>query len=70
LTHDTRASVDSVAGGGIMNKTLDEAFTLIESMTPHHFQWSNERQTVPCNPGIHQISKRDSIAAKVEILNK
>jgi hypothetical protein len=25
LTHQTRASVDSAAGGGIMNKTLEES---------------------------------------------
>ena len=32
LTEQTRSFVDSATGGGIMNKTLDEATTLIESM--------------------------------------
>jgi hypothetical protein len=70
LTHQTRAYVDSAAGGGIMNKTLEEAFALIESMASHHFQWSSERVAVPHAPGIYSISSADSIAAQVEILNK
>ena len=37
LTTHTRAFVDFAVGGGIMNKTLDEAFALIESMVSHHF---------------------------------
>ena len=53
-----------------MNKTLAEAFDLIESMASHHFQWSNERQVVPASGGIHHISADDSIAAQVELLNK
>jgi hypothetical protein len=70
LTHQTRSSVDSTAGGGIMNKTLEEAFELIESMAAHHFQWSNERQVVPHAPGMHSISASDSIAAQLEVLQK
>jgi hypothetical protein len=37
LTSQTRSYVDSAAGGGIMNKTLEEAFELIESMSCHNF---------------------------------
>nr|XP_051205703.1 uncharacterized protein LOC127319764 [Lolium perenne] len=70
LTHQTRAYVDSAAGGGIMNKTLEEAFALIESMASHHFQWSSDRAVVPHAPGIHAISSADLVAAQVEILNK
>lgn len=43
LTPQTRAFVDSAAGGGIMNKTLEEAFTLIENMASHHFQCWRKR---------------------------
>ena len=37
LTEQTRSFVDSAAGGGIMNKTLDEDTSLIESMPAHNF---------------------------------
>jgi hypothetical protein len=33
-------------------------------MESHHFQWSNERQTIPCNPRIHQISEASVPAAE------
>jgi hypothetical protein len=36
LTPQTRVFVDSSAGGGIMKKTLNEAFTLIESIASHN----------------------------------
>jgi hypothetical protein len=70
LTHQTRSSIDSAAGGGIMHKTLDEAFELIENMASHNFSWSIERSVAPQNPGKHQLSASDSLAAQVEVLNK
>ncbi|GJZ91110.1 hypothetical protein Tco_0663037 [Tanacetum coccineum] len=30
------------AGGNIMRKTPQEAYDLIENMTPHHFQWDTK----------------------------
>jgi hypothetical protein len=49
LTKQTRSFVDSAGGGGIMNKTLDEATELIESMAAHNFSWTNERVVHPNN---------------------
>ncbi|XP_044436266.1 uncharacterized protein [Triticum aestivum] len=43
LTSDTRAYVDMAAGGAITNKTLDEAFLLIESIAFHQLQWYNKK---------------------------
>jgi hypothetical protein len=37
LIEQTRSFVDSAASGGIMNKTLDEATELMESMAAHNF---------------------------------
>lgn len=53
-----------------MNKTLEEAFTLIENMASHHFQWSSERVVSPQKPGMYQLNSQDALAAQVEILNK
>jgi hypothetical protein len=49
LTAQTRSFIDSAAGGGIMNKTLDEATELIVSMASHKFSWTNERAVHPNN---------------------
>ena len=65
LSTQTRAFVDSAVGGGIMNKTLDEAFALIESMASHHFQWSSERAIAPPHPGVYNVSANDSMAARL-----
>ena len=70
LSSQTRAYIDSAFGGGIMNKTLDEAFKLIESMASHNFSWTSERTVQPPHPGMYNVSAQDSVAAQVEILNK
>ena len=53
-----------------MNKTLEEAFELIESMASHNFQWSSERSVPPQNPGKYQLNASDGLAAQVEMLNR
>ncbi|XP_071683508.1 uncharacterized protein [Lolium perenne] len=70
LTSQTRAHVDSAAGGGIMNKTLDEATELIERMASHDFSWTNDRALHNPLPGIHKISQPDSVAAQLEAITK
>ena len=66
LTEQTRAFVDSAAGGGIMNKTLAEATKLIESMASHNFSWTNERTVHPT----HQASSgQNDLEAKLDSLS-
>jgi len=43
VTQFVRSTIDAVPGGTLMNKTEDEAYTLIEEMTLNNFQWSIER---------------------------
>ena len=70
LTEQTRSYVDSAAGGGIMNKTLEEAINLIESMASHNFSWSNERAVHEPQGTMHKISNKDAVAAQVEKFTK
>jgi hypothetical protein len=53
LTPQTRSFVDSSSGGGIMNKTLNEAFTLIKSIASHNVQWASERSVPQQKPGMY-----------------
>ena len=53
-----------------MNKTLDDAFELIENMASHHFQWTNERNVLTQKPGMYQLTSQDALATQVEILTK
>ena len=66
LTSQTRAFVDSAAGGGIMNKTLDEATALIESMASHNFSWTNERTVHPNQQLEIQLSGQNDLEAKLD----
>lgn len=53
-----------------MNKTLEEATSLIESMASHDFSWSNERTVHPSQAGVHQLRTQDAVAAQVDIFAK
>jgi hypothetical protein len=68
LTQQTRSFVDSAVGGGIMNKTLDEATELIESMAAHNFSWKNERAVHPNNQLQIQASGQNALEAKLDSL--
>jgi hypothetical protein len=68
LTEQTRSFDDSAAGGGIMNKTLDEATELIESMASHNFSWTNERAVHSNNQLQIQSSGQNALEAKLDCL--
>ena len=38
-----RSTIDTAAGGTIMNKKEDKAYNLIEEMKLNNYQWSNKR---------------------------
>jgi hypothetical protein len=51
-----------------MNKTLDEATKLIESMAAHNFSWTNERAVHPNNQLQIQASGQIALEAKLDSL--
>ena len=51
-----------------MNKTLDEAFELIESMASHNFSWTNERAMQPPQPVVMQHGSPQALEAKLDSL--
>ena len=55
LTCDARSFVDMSAGGAITNKTLDDAFLLIENIAFHQFQY-NEKPSSNILSCCHQIT--------------
>ena len=50
-----------------MNKTLDEATELIESMASHNFSWTNERTVHPNGLGALE-AKLDSLTTQISQL--
>ncbi|XP_020243612.1 uncharacterized protein LOC109821792 isoform X2 [Asparagus officinalis] len=69
LTYNTRMTVDAAAGGALMNKTIDDAYTLIEDMAQNHYQWANERAQTS-KGGKYEIDVLDHISSKVDALFK
>lgn len=51
-----------------MNKTLEEATSLIESMASHDFSWSNERTVHPSQAGVHQLRTQDAVADRKSVV--
>jgi hypothetical protein len=55
LTCDARSFVDMAAGGAITNKTLDDAFMLIENIAFNQFQY-NEKPSSDLLVSCHQVT--------------
>ncbi|XP_042396837.1 uncharacterized protein LOC121986983 [Zingiber officinale] len=68
ISYSTKVSLDSAAGGALMNKTLEEAFDIIESVALNHHQWAIERENPVRLAGKYEVSALDSLAAKVDAL--
>ena len=51
-----------------MNKTLDEATALIESMASHNLSWTNERTVHPNQQSAIQLSGQNDLEAKLDSL--
>jgi len=43
VTQSVRSTIDTAAGGTLMNKMEDEAYNLIEEMTLSNYLWSNKK---------------------------
>ena len=70
LNYNARISIDAAAGGPLMNKSVDEAYSLIEDMALNHYRWSSERTTQPKAIGRHDIDALSLIVANVDALTR
>ncbi|XP_074570572.1 uncharacterized protein LOC141827240 [Curcuma longa] len=70
INYQTKVYLDSAAGGALMNKILEEAKDLIESVALNHHQWANERGNNPKTPGKYEVDTLTLLTAKMEALNK
>jgi hypothetical protein len=68
--YNTRISIDAAAGGALMNRSVDEAYDLIDSMALNQNHWSSERQTLKSTPGRHEVDQITLIHAKLDTLTR
>ena len=70
LTYHTKISLDPVAGGALMNMSVDEAYDMFENMALNHYQWPNGKGTQKRIPGKYDVEVLDIIVAKVDALTQ
>lgn len=71
LLYNTRMTLDAAAGGALMNKPFNDAYSLIEDMAQNHYQWGSERAQVEKaqpKPGMYEVSNLDHMNARVDAL--
>ena len=62
--------IDTTAGGALMGKGRDEAYTLLEEMTSNSYQWQSDRAMPRKAAGVHEIDTISTIHAQLALLTK
>lgn len=64
-------TIDASAGKALMNKTFADAYALIESMAPNHYQQGSEHTLIEKTQpkgGMYEVSSFDHTNSKVDAL--
>ncbi|XP_042460369.1 uncharacterized protein LOC122043868 [Zingiber officinale] len=76
INYHTKISLDSAAGGALMNKSLDEAEEIIENVALNHHQWASKRSSGACSGnqmkalGKFEVDAFSLMSAKLDALTK
>ena len=70
VTRSTRDTIDAVAGGSLMRKTVEAAFSLLEEMTNNNCLWPSERQNPPRQGGRIGVDTVTALQAQIAALTK
>ena len=65
-----RSMIDAAIGGTLNNKTLEEAYNLLEEMASNSYQWPTKRIPVRKASGVREVDAFTAIVAQIEALNK
>lgn len=68
LNGQTRTIVDAAAGGTLMAKTAEDAYSLLEDIAANSYQWPSERSNVKKVAGLHDVDPITALAAQVSSL--
>ncbi len=70
LLPSTRSTVDSTAEGDLMEKTVTQALELLERVTYHNYEQSNERENTRRTVGTLEVDALSMINAQFDPLTK
>ncbi|RXM22325.1 hypothetical protein EO238_24405, partial [Citrobacter sp. AAK_AS5] len=65
-----RSIIDAAAGGSLMSKRFDEAYSLIEEMATNNFQWPSEWVNPKRVASVHDSDMMTMIVSQIAALSK
>jgi len=63
-------SVDAASGGGLMDKSIEVAKTLLEEMASNNYHRSSERATPRRSGGKYDVDAMTLLSSRVDVLHR
>ncbi|KAF7801222.1 uncharacterized protein G2W53_044502 [Senna tora] len=70
LSSEIRTSIDAAAGGALMSKPVDAAYTLLETMSSNNYQWHSDRHVNARVAGVQDSNMFASLSSQIAALTK
>ncbi|KAF7802393.1 uncharacterized protein G2W53_041504 [Senna tora] len=70
LSSEIRTSIDATAGGALMFKPIDAAYTLLETMSSNNHQWHSDRHVHARVAGVQDSDMFASLSSQIDVLTK
>ncbi|KAF7812974.1 uncharacterized protein G2W53_033950 [Senna tora] len=70
LSSEIRTSIDAAAGGALMSKPVDAAYTLLETMKSNNHQWHSDRHVHARVAGVQDSDMFASLSSQIAVLTK
>ncbi|KAF7810599.1 uncharacterized protein G2W53_037342 [Senna tora] len=70
LSSEIRTSIDAAAGGALMSKPVDAAYTLLETMSSNNHQWHSDRHVHARVAGVQDSDMVASLSSQIVVLTK
>ncbi|KAF7815005.1 uncharacterized protein G2W53_028974 [Senna tora] len=70
LSSEIRTSIDAAAGGALMSKPVDAAYTLLETMSSNNHQWHSDRHVHVRVAGVQDSDMFASLSSQIAVLTK
>ena len=65
-----RITIDAIAQGSFMSKTLEDAYNLLETIASNNYQWHGEWIVSKKVAGLHEVDSWNLLNAKIDMLTK
>ncbi|KAF7832953.1 uncharacterized protein G2W53_015286 [Senna tora] len=70
LSSEIRTSIDAAAGGALMSKPIDAAYTLLETMSSNNQQWHSDKHVHARVAGVQDSDMFASLSSQIAALTK